>query len=82
MKEFGELIGVGFLAVVAFVGLFLLFFAIGTAITAVIVALAWNVLGLHEVFNADPLTFWQVVGVAVGINILRSIFSRNVTVSN
>lgn len=67
----GTALGVG----VIFIVLFILLFAISTAFTALLVALVWNWLGLHSVFGAGELTFWQVVGVAIGINILRSIFA-------
>jgi hypothetical protein len=65
-------IAVGVLAVLMFLAIFVL----ATAITAGLVALVWNVLGLAGLFNAPHLTFWQVVAVAIGINILRSIFGR------
>jgi len=57
--------------------LFAFFFALGTAVTAFIVALAWNWCGLHSVFNQPELSFWHVVAVAVVINLLRNIISGN-----
>ena len=50
-------------AVFIIVILALLFFAIGVAIDSALVALVWNGLGLHNVFNAGKLSFWQCVGV-------------------
>lgn len=76
-SSIGEALAVGGIVLVAFVALFVLLFAFSTTITALIVALAWNVLNLHEVFGAEALSFWEVVGVAVAINILRSIFGGN-----
>jgi uncharacterized membrane protein len=73
----GALLSGGFLA---FVGLFLLLFAIRTAFTGFIVWFAWNLCSLHDIFNAEPLSFLHILGVAVAINVLRSIFSRSTTV--
>lgn len=66
---------------VGVIALFIILFALGTAITAGLVALAWNVCNLHSLFGAEALSFWEVVGVAVVINLLRSIFSRNSSVT-
>lgn len=82
-KDILTALGIGTVGIVGFLLLVAFIFTISTAFTAVIVALVWNVFGLHEVFNADTLGFWHVVAVAAGINILRSIFSGNrATVSN
>lgn len=72
------LVGLGIVGVIAF---FVLVFALATAFTAVIVWFAVNVCNLYTLWGGEELTFWQVVGVAVGINVLRSIFGRNTTVS-
>jgi hypothetical protein len=71
----GGLVAGGILGVIA---LLALLFFVGTLFTAFFVALAWNWLGLHELFDAPSLTFWQVFAVAVVINIIRSIFSVSV----
>ena len=75
IKQVLAWLGIGTLGVVGVVLLFAVLFAIGTFFTALIVALVWNWINLHELFDAPALSFWQVVGVAVLINILRSIFS-------
>lgn len=67
--------GVAIGVMILFFIFFVFFFLLSTAITSVLVALVWNWLGVHNLFGAGVLSFWQVVGVAVGINILRSIFA-------
>lgn len=76
VKTVLEGLGIGAIGVVGLILLVAILFVLGTAFTAFVVALAWNWLGLHTVFGAAALSFWKVVGVAVGINVLRSIFSR------
>jgi hypothetical protein len=79
-KNVAGSLGLGALGIIGVILLVIVLFVFGTAVTALLVALVWNVCNLHVLFGADPLSFWQVVGVAVGINLLRSIFTRNVTV--
>lgn len=81
IAEGGAVAGLVGLGIVGVIALFVLVFALATAITAVVVWFAVNVCNLYTLWGGEELTFWQVVGVAVGINILRSIFGRNTTVS-
>lgn len=76
MNDTGATILGALVVILGSIAVFLGIFALFTIPTAIVVWLAWNVLGLHDVFGAAPLTFWQTIGAAVGINILRSIFSR------
>lgn len=66
---------------VAVILLFALAVALGAAFTGVLIWLVWNVLGLHALFGLGALTFWQVVGAAIALNLLRSIFSSSTTVN-
>lgn len=52
---------------------------IGIAVRSFLIALAWNWLGVHALFDAPLLDFWQVVGVAVLTLILTWTF-RGLTV--
>lgn len=79
-KTIATWLGLGALGLVGLILVFAILFALGTAFTAVVVALVWNVFGVHNLFNQDTLSFWQVVGVGAGINILRSIFGGGVKV--
>lgn len=82
VKKIATYTGVGIAGFIGVVLLFALLFALATAFTAVVVWLIWNVLNLHELIGVgEDLTFWQVVAVAAGINLLRSIFSRNASAS-
>lgn len=81
VNSFGEALAIGGLVLVFFIALFVGLFVFVTAITALVVALAWNWIGLHDLFGAPALTFWQVVGVAIVINLLRSVFSGGTKVT-
>jgi hypothetical protein len=61
------LVGLGVIGIIILV---LFLFVIGTAVTALVVALIWNWIGLCTLFGASHLTFWQVVGVAAAINLI------------
>lgn len=67
------LIGLG---VVGIILLAILLFAFGTAIAAFFVALIWNWIGLHALFGASALTFWQCVGIGAALNFIGGLFSR------
>lgn len=50
--------------------------ALGILLTGALIWLAWNVLGLHALFGLPALTFWQTMGAALAINILRGLLSN------
>lgn len=80
MKNAGKILGwlgLGALGTVGVILLVVTIWALATAFTAVIVALVWNWCGLHSVFHAGALTFWQVVGVAAAIGLVRGLFRRS-----
>lgn len=81
MSDLIAALGIGAVGVIGIILLIALIFVIGTAFTAFFVALIWNWIGLCTVFGAAPLSFWQVVGVAAGLNFLRSVLRGPATVS-
>jgi hypothetical protein len=74
MSEILQALGIGTIGIVGIIILIALFFVIGTAFTAFFVALIWNWIGLHALFGAAALSFWQVVGVAAALNLIGGIF--------
>lgn len=82
MSELLAALGIGTLGVIAIILIIAIFFVIGTAFTAFFVALIWNWIGLHTVFGAAALSFWQCVGVGAGLNLIGGVFRGPSTISS
>lgn len=80
MNKIITALGLGAVGIIGFLLLFALLFVIGTAFTAFFVALIWNWIGLHAVFGLGALSFWEVVGVAAGLNLISGTF-RSTTIT-
>lgn len=81
MSDLLAVLGIGAIGVVLIIALVALFFVIGTAITAVFVALIWNWIGLHTVFGLGVLSFWGCVGIAAAINLVTGAIRPPVSVN-
>lgn len=76
MTDLLAALGIGTIGIVGIIVFIALIFALATAFTAFFVALIWNWIGLYTLFGLGPLSFWQVIGVAAALNLIRGILNQ------
>jgi hypothetical protein len=67
-------VGIGGIAFIVVVVLVAFCLALGALFYGALTLLIWNVL-LHGLFGLGTVTFWQAMGIGLGLTLISSIFS-------
>lgn len=81
MSDVVKVVGAIFGGTLLVFAIFALLFAIGVAFSTLVVAVVWNLLGLHAVFGLSALSFGQCVAVGAGLSVIGSLFTTRIRAS-